>query len=71
MLIVTSIIHVGQSKFVMVPIDEDSHERILNCILTLSELEATPAIHEILLKDTKAVYTKMLGAQEVNFLILS
>lgn len=54
----------------MVPIDEDSHERILNCIQTLSELEATPAVHEIFLKDTKAAYTKMLGAQEVNFLIL-
>ena len=63
----TSIIRVGQSKFVTVPIDEDSHERILNCIQTLSELEATPAVHEIFLKDTKAAYTKMLGAQEVNF----
>jgi coatomer subunit beta len=33
-----------------------------------SELEATPAVHEIFLEDTKAVCTKMLGAQEVNFL---
>ena len=63
----TSIIRVGQSKFVTVPIDEDSHERILNCIQTLSELEATPTVHEIFLKDTKAAYTKMLGAQEVDF----
>ncbi|KAG2357927.1 adaptin N terminal region-domain-containing protein [Suillus spraguei] len=31
MLIMTSIICVGQSKFVTVPIDEDSNERILNC----------------------------------------
>jgi len=29
-----------------------------------SELEATPAVHEIFLKDTKAVCTKMLDAQE-------
>ena len=28
----------------------------------------TPAVHEIFLKDTKAVCTKMLVAQEVNFL---
>ena|ERR1700691_1337185 len=64
MLIMTSIIRVGQSKFVTVPIDEDSHERILNCIQTLSELEEKPSVHEIFLKDT---YTKMLGAQlEVN-----
>jgi coatomer subunit beta len=66
MLIMTSIIRVGQSKFVTVPIDEDSHERILNCIQTLSELEEKPTVHEIFLKDTKAAYSKMLGAQEVN-----
>jgi coatomer subunit beta len=64
MLIMTSIIRVGQSKFVTVPIDEDLHECILDCIQTLSELEATP----LFLKDTKAVCTKMLGAQEVNIL---
>jgi coatomer subunit beta len=69
MLIMTSIIRVGQSKFVTVPIDEDSHERIFNCIQTLSELEATPTVHEIFLQDTKAAYTKMLDAQEVSFLI--
>ena len=62
----TSIIRVGQSKFVTVPIDEDSHERILNCIWTLSKLEEKPTVHEIFLKDTKAAYSKMLGAQEVN-----
>lgn len=62
----TSIIRVGQSKFVTVPIDEDSHERVLNCIQTLSELEEKPSVHEIFLKDTKAAYSKMLGAQEVN-----
>jgi coatomer subunit beta len=64
----TSIIHVGKYKFVTVPIDEDSHERILNCVQTLSELKATLTVHEIPLKDTKAAYTKMLGAQEVSFL---
>jgi vesicle coat complex subunit len=62
----TSIIRVGQSKFVTVPIDEDSHERILNCIQTLSELEEKPAVHEIFLQDTKAAYSKMLGAQEAK-----
>lgn len=66
MLIMTSIIRIGQSNFVTVPIDEDSHERILNCIQTLSELAAeTKAINEIFLHDTKEAYTKMLGAQEV------
>lgn len=57
MLIMASIIRVGQSKFVSVPIDEDSSERIMNCIQTLSELEAQPAVHDIFLKDTKAAST--------------
>jgi coatomer subunit beta len=68
MLIMTSIIRVGQSKFVTVQIDEDSNERIMNCIQTLSELEAQPAVHEIFLTDTKAAFSKMLGAQEVRSL---
>lgn len=66
----TSIIRIGQSTFVTVPIDEDSHERILNCIQTLSELAAEKtAINDIFLHDTKSAYTKMLGAQEVLSLI--
>jgi coatomer subunit beta len=65
MLIMTSLIRVGQSKFVTVPIDEDSNERIMNCIQTLSELKADPYVHEVFLDDTKAAFTKMLGAQEV------
>lgn len=61
----TSIIRVGQSKFVAVQIDEDSNERIMNCIQTLSELEEQAAVQDIFLTDTKAAYSKMLGAQEV------
>ena len=66
MLIMASVIRVGQSKFVTVPIDEDSSERIMNCIQTLSELETQPAVHEIFLKNTKAAYSKMVAAQEVR-----
>lgn len=66
MLILTSVIRVCQSKFVMVPIDKDFNERILNCILTLSELEEKPAAHEIFLRDKKAAYNKILAAQEVR-----
>ncbi|KAF8204126.1 coatomer protein [Pholiota molesta] len=64
MLIMTSIIRVGQSKFVSVQIDEDSNERIMNCIQTLSGLETESAVHDIFLEDTKTAFTKMLGAQE-------
>ena len=65
MLIMTSIIRVGQSKFVTVQIDEDSNERIMNCIQTLSELETQASVHEVFLEDTKTAFSKMLGAQEV------
>ncbi|OBZ68501.1 Coatomer subunit beta [Grifola frondosa] len=64
MLIMASVIRVGQSKFVTAPIDEDSSERIMNCIQTLSELEDKSAVHEMFLEDTKAAYSKMVAAQE-------
>ena len=66
MLIMVSVIRVGQSKFVTVPIDEDSNERIMNCIQTLSDLGKERAVQEIFLKDTKAAYSKMIVAQEVR-----
>ncbi|KIM74513.1 hypothetical protein PILCRDRAFT_14404 [Piloderma croceum F 1598] len=56
MLIMTSIICIEQAKFIRVLINKHSHECVLNCIQTLSELEATPA----------AAYTKMLGPQEAK-----
>jgi len=64
-----SIIRVGQSKFVTVPIDEDSSERVMNCIQTLSELENQSVVHEVFLNDTKKAFTKMLTAQEVCFVL--
>ncbi|KAF9267267.1 coatomer protein [Marasmius fiardii PR-910] len=64
MLIMTSIIRVGQSRFVSVPIDEDSSERIMNCLQTLSELQEVPVIHEIFLDDTKKAFERMLTSQE-------
>ncbi|KAL1738136.1 coatomer beta C-terminal region-domain-containing protein, partial [Schizophyllum fasciatum] len=64
MLIMASIIRVGQSKFVTVQIDEDSNERIMQCIQTLSELEDEKAVHDIFLRDSQTAYTRMLSAQE-------
>lgn len=61
----TSIIRVGQSKFVSVPIDEDSQERIFNCIRMLSEMSTSKSIDEIFLVDTKAAYAKMVATEEV------
>lgn len=62
----TSIIRVGQSKFVTIPIDEDSQERIMKCLQTLSEMQIKKDAEEIFLNDTKAAYSKMLRAQEVG-----
>jgi coatomer subunit beta len=62
----TSIIRVGQSKFVSVPIDEDSQERIFNCIRMLSEMSMSKSINEIFLMDTKAAYAKMVATEEVH-----
>lgn len=64
MLIMASIVRVGQSKFVAVPIDEDSQERILNCVQTLAQLEDSKPAQEIFLEDTKAAYTKMVTTAE-------
>lgn len=66
MLIMASILRVGQSKFVTMPIDEDSADRILNCIRTISEAKAKgEPVEEVFLEDTKAAYSKMILAQEV------
>ncbi|WVQ77730.1 hypothetical protein IAR50_007420 [Cryptococcus sp. DSM 104548] len=63
-LIMTSVIRVGQSKFSAVPIDEDAEERIMNCIETLAQLQGNKALHEVFLKDTKAAYAKMVETEE-------
>lgn len=68
----TSIIRVGQSKFAAVPIDEDSQERVMNCITTLANLDTSgkakapeeETVDEIFLKDTKAAYAKMVATEE-------
>ncbi|CUA76303.1 Coatomer subunit beta [Rhizoctonia solani] len=66
MLVMTSLIRVGQSQFVTVPIDEDSQERIMNCIQTLAsaELSKNTRVREMFLKDTKAAYAKMVAHEE-------
>ncbi|SCV74221.1 BQ2448_6653 [Microbotryum intermedium] len=71
MLIMTSIIRVGQSPFSSVPIDEDAQERITNCLQALAEIDSplssvanTAPIKEIFLHDTQAAYTKMVAHEE-------
>lgn len=65
MLMMTSIIRVGQSKFVAAPIDEDSQERIMNCLQTLSQVSDSGAVTDIFLHDTKAAFANMVASEEV------
>lgn len=66
----TSVIRVGQSKFVATPIDEDSQERIMTCIQTLSQVKDSSAVTDIFLHDTKAAFAKMVAAEEVLCLLI-
>ena len=66
MLIMTSVIRVGQSQYVTMPIDEDSQDRILQCIQTLSNLNNEESVNGIFLHDTKAAYTQMVANEEVR-----
>lgn len=62
MLMMTSIIRVGQSQFSAVPIDEDSVERITTCLNTLTTMGSN--VKQIFLRDTKAAYASMVSHQE-------
>lgn len=71
MLIMTSVVRVGQSKFAQAPIDEDSVERIMTCVQTLAtsatEENATgkdEGAFDVFLNDTKQAYAKMISAEE-------
>lgn len=71
MLIMTSIVRVGQSNFAASPIDEDSTERIMACVETLasSAEEAQPESKEakqVFLHDTKQAYTKMVEHEQAK-----
>jgi vesicle coat complex subunit len=66
LLIMTSVIRVGQSKFSAVPIDEDSQERIMNCIETLAQLQGSKVVKQIFLEDTKSAYARMVATEEVS-----
>ncbi|GAA6008702.1 hypothetical protein JCM10207_001691 [Rhodosporidiobolus poonsookiae] len=71
MLIMTSIIRVGQSHFASVPIDEDAQERILACLQALATSSAAAAdaatarvVEDIFLRDTQQAYATMVAHEE-------
>ncbi|KAK9459645.1 adaptin N terminal region-domain-containing protein [Lipomyces oligophaga] len=64
MLILISVLRVGQSNFVKAPIDEDSVDRIMSCIKSLSDLENAKMIDDIFLEDTHLAFHDMVVAEE-------
>jgi coatomer subunit beta len=64
MLIMTSMIRIGQSDFVSIPLDEDSYDRMLSCLRVLGNLDRD--VIDIFVKDCKAVYANMVQAEDVS-----
>jgi coatomer subunit beta len=63
MLIMTSILRVGQSKFVAFEIDEDSYDRVVQDLRVVGT-SGNKAIEQVYLEDTREVYAKQLQAED-------
>ncbi|MCJ1252545.1 coatomer subunit beta [Lignoscripta atroalba] len=64
MLIMISIIRVGQSQFVKAPIDEDSVDRIMSCIRSLAEFAERKELETVFLDDTRKAFRAMVQVEE-------
>ncbi|KAK9352902.1 adaptin N terminal region-domain-containing protein [Lipomyces doorenjongii] len=64
MLIMISVLRVGQSRFVKAPIDEDSVDRVMSCIKSLSDMDKIDLVKEVFLEDTHAAFHAMVVAEE-------
>lgn len=64
MLIMISILRVGQSQFVKAPIDEDSVDRIMSCVRSLAELSEKKDLEAVWLDDTKKAFKAMVQVEE-------
>lgn len=64
MLIMISIIRVGQSHFVKAPIDEDSVDRIMSCVRALAEFTERKELEVSFLEDTRKAFRAMVQAEE-------
>lgn len=64
MLIMTSILRIGQSKFVAFEIDEDSYDRIMQDLRVVGSAGDHDAIDTVYLQDTREVYSKQLQAED-------
>lgn len=64
MLIMISIIRVGESQFVKAPIDEDSVDRIMSCVRSLAEFAQKKELETVFLDDTRKAFRAMVHVEE-------
>lgn len=64
MLIMISIMRVGQSHFVKAPIDEDSVDRILTCVRSLAEFSEKKELEVTFLEDTRKAFRAMVQVED-------
>ncbi|KAI8369392.1 adaptin N terminal region-domain-containing protein [Radiomyces spectabilis] len=64
MLIMTSIIRVGQSQFVAYHIDEDSYDRIMQELRVVGSHTHEKVVENVYLEETRAAYAKQVHAEE-------
>jgi coatomer subunit beta len=64
MLIMISIVRVGQSQFVKAPIDEDSVDRIMSCVRALAEFSERKELETSFLDDTRKAFRAMVEVEE-------
>ncbi|KAF2667618.1 Coatomer, beta subunit [Microthyrium microscopicum] len=64
MLIMISIIRVGQSQFVKTPIDEDSVDRVMACLRALADFAQNKELGTVFLDDTRKAFRVMVMAEE-------
>lgn len=64
MLIMISILRVGQSQFVKAPIDEDSVDRIMSCVRSLAEFKEKKELETVWLEDTRKAFRDMVQVEE-------
>ncbi|PHH92067.1 hypothetical protein CDD83_9093 [Cordyceps sp. RAO-2017] len=64
MLIMISILRVGQSQFVKAPIDEDSVDRIMSCVRSLADFKEKKELESVWLDDTRKAFRAMVQVEE-------
>jgi len=64
MLIMISIVRVGQSQFVKAPIDEDSVDRIMSCVRSLAEFVERKELETVFLDDTRKAFKAMVQFED-------